>query len=70
MGVQLGKTSGLPITGNIKDEATRGKSKSNQDFLLCLALIVLMGWAFLLSVHAVEWASISHAVKSLLTAVW
>lgn len=70
MGVQLGKTSDLAVNRSGGNRARNEKSKRNQEFLLCLALIVLMAWAFLFSVHVVEWASISHAIKSLLAAMW
>jgi hypothetical protein len=70
MGVQLGKTGGLAVNRTGGNKATSEKSKRNQEFVLCLALIVLMAWAFLFSIHVFEWSSISHAIKSLREAIW
>jgi hypothetical protein len=69
MGAELWKSSGLSDTHSAPVEPAKDKPKGNQELFLCLALILLMAWAFLFSVHAVDWVSISHAFKSILTAI-
>ena len=69
MGVQLGKAGDVVLGRSRSVVTTKEKSKSNQEILLCLALIVLMAWAFLFSVRTVDWGSIGHAFKDLLAVI-
>jgi hypothetical protein len=66
MAMKSEKSGGLTLTRNGLQDLQEEKPKSYQDLGLCVTLVVLLAWALVVSVRAVNWPAIGHAFSSLL----
>ncbi len=66
MAMQSEKAGGPMLPRGGAGALAAEKPKSHEELGLCLALVVLLGWALFVGVRAVDWSAVSHTFKSLL----
>jgi hypothetical protein len=66
MAMQSDKTDGSVLSRGGAGALAAEKPRSHEELGLCLALVVLLGWALFVGVRAVDWAAVSHTFRSLL----
>ncbi len=66
MATQSEKMGGLGFSGGNQGVAAAEKPKKHEELGLCLALVVLLGWALFVGVRAVDWSALSHTFKAIL----
>ena len=42
------------------------KPRKNEDLGLCVALVVLLGWALFVGLRGVDWSALGHSFSSLM----
>ena len=63
---QSEKMDGMRLSGGSPGVAATEKPKGHEELGLCLALVVLLGWALFVVVRAVNWSAVSHTFGVLL----
>lgn len=68
MGTQLGKSGSLTLNRGPQAQAAE-KPKSYEELGLCLALVLMVGWALYAGLHNLDWAAVGHVIKVILATI-
>ncbi len=66
MAMQSEKTGGSMLSRDNGGAVAAEKPKTHEELGLCLALVVLLGWALVVGVRSVDWVAVSHTFRSIL----
>lgn len=66
MAVQSGKAGSLALGRGGMEGPAAEKPKGHEELGLCLALIVLLGWALYVGLGGVDWSAVGHTFKALM----
>jgi hypothetical protein len=69
MAIQLEKSGDRTFIRTVPEDLATGKPKDYQELGLCLALVVLVGWALYAGLHNLDWPAIGHTFKVFLAAI-
>lgn len=65
MAMQSDKAGSMAVGRGSQGFAATEKPRRGEELGLCLALIVLLGWALYVGLGGVDWSAVGHTVRSL-----